>query len=79
MKSVQLFPVLLFHLGVGVSSHVADAEFAPIFDGKTLAGWHPSARTGHSRAGGNTSGIGLQDLGSPCWFKDIKLNPLSAN
>ena len=79
MKLVQLFPVLLFNLGVGVSSHAADAEFAPIFDGKTLIGWHASAKTGHSRAGGNISGIGLQDHRSPCWFKNIKLKPLSAN
>ena len=27
-----------------------------LFDGKTLAGWHVSAKTGHSRTSGNTSG-----------------------
>jgi 3-keto-disaccharide hydrolase len=46
--------------------------FVSIFDGKTLNGWHPSAKTGHSRASKNTSGgkwvaedgaiIGSQDI-----------------
>ena len=33
-----------------------DAGFVPLFDGKTLAGWHASAQSGHSRASGNKSG-----------------------
>ena len=51
---------------------VAEAGFTPLFDGKTLAGWHVSAQTGHSRASGNTSGgkwvvedgaiVGSQDI-----------------
>ena len=28
----------------------------PLFNGKTLAGWHPSAKTGHSKASNNQSG-----------------------
>ncbi|MSU61658.1 MAG: DUF1080 domain-containing protein [Pedosphaera sp.] len=51
---------------------VAEEAFIPIFDGKTLAGWHASSKTGHSRASKNTSGgkwviedgaiIGSQDI-----------------
>src|SRR5262245_41984183 len=47
-------------------------DFVPIFDGKTLAGWHVSAKTGHSRASKNQSGgkwviengaiVGSQDI-----------------
>ena len=49
-----------------------DSGFVAIFDGKTLDGWHVSARTGHSRASGNKSGgrwvveggaiVGSQDI-----------------
>ncbi|MCX8155269.1 MAG: DUF1080 domain-containing protein [Verrucomicrobiae bacterium] len=34
----------------------AEEGFVPLFDGKTLQGWHVSAKTGHSRASTNTSG-----------------------
>jgi hypothetical protein len=37
-------------------SRAADTGFEPIFDGKTLKGWHVSSKTGHSRASGNMSG-----------------------
>jgi hypothetical protein len=30
--------------------------FAPIFDGKTLNGWHASTKTGHSSASKHQSG-----------------------
>jgi hypothetical protein len=33
-----------------------DKDFVPIFDGKSLDGWHASAKSGHSRASGNKSG-----------------------
>ncbi len=33
-----------------------DAGFVPLFDGKTLKGWHASAQTGHSKASGNKTG-----------------------
>jgi hypothetical protein len=49
-----------------------DAGFESIFDGKSLQGWHPSAKTGHSRASQQKSGgrwvvedgaiIGSQDI-----------------
>ena len=48
------------------------AGWTPLFDGKTLAGWHVSAKTGHSRASKNQSGgkwevkdgaiVGTQDI-----------------
>jgi hypothetical protein len=49
-----------------------EAGFEPIFDGKTLKGWHASAKTGHSQASGHRSGgrwvaedgaiVGSQDI-----------------
>jgi hypothetical protein len=58
-------------LPLGVA-RAAEEGFVPIFDGKTLTGWHPSAQTGHSRASKNQSGgkwvveegaiIGSQDI-----------------
>ena len=33
-----------------------EAGFASLFDGKSLQGWHVSAKTGHSHASGNKSG-----------------------
>lgn len=50
----------------------ADDGFVPIFDGRTLKGWHVSGKSGHSRASRNQSGgrwvvengaiIGSQDI-----------------
>jgi hypothetical protein len=39
-----------------VPSQAAEDGFVSIFDGKTLEGWHVSAKTGHSRASQHTSG-----------------------
>jgi Domain of Unknown Function (DUF1080) len=49
-----------------------EPEFQPIFDGKTLAGWHVSAKSNHSKASGKKSGgrwvvekgaiVGSQDI-----------------
>ena len=33
-----------------------ETGFRPIFNGKDLTGWHPSAQTGHSRKSGSKSG-----------------------
>ncbi len=33
-----------------------EAGFVPVFDGKTLDGWHVSAKTGHSGASGHKTG-----------------------
>jgi hypothetical protein len=57
MKTPRSFPGLA-SLGVaGVAAVLAfAADFESLFDGQTLQGWHISARSGHSRASGNTSG-----------------------
>jgi hypothetical protein len=59
-------------LSVAPASHAADMGFEPIFDGKTLKGWHVSGKTGHSRASTNMTGgkwvvengaiVGSQDI-----------------
>jgi hypothetical protein len=40
---------------VSVTLLAAEPGFISIFDGSTLKGWHPSAKTGHSRASKNES------------------------
>lgn len=35
---------------------LSNEGFTTIFDGKSLKGWHVSAKTGHSKVSGNTSG-----------------------
>jgi hypothetical protein len=62
--------VLVFSLSL--SAQPAADGFIPIFDGKTLNGWHASAKTGHSRASEHKSGgrwfvqdgaiVGSQDI-----------------
>jgi len=39
-----------------LSAQTNDPGFVPIFNGKSLSGWHPSAQTGHSGASKNQSG-----------------------
>jgi len=56
----------------GTVLRAADDGFVPLFDGKTLKGWHASAKTGHSAASRNQSGgrwvvedgaiVGSQDI-----------------
>lgn len=41
---------------VGLAFQTRAADWVPLFNGKDLAGWHVSAKTGHSRASKNTSG-----------------------
>ncbi|MBM3823847.1 MAG: DUF1080 domain-containing protein [Verrucomicrobia bacterium] len=41
---------------LSLALNAAEPGFESIFDGSTLKGWHVSAKTGHSRASGNTSG-----------------------
>ena len=70
-SSSFLFSALVL-AGPCSSSRAAEAGFIPVFDGKTLAGWHVSARTGHSGASQHKSGgrwvveegalIGSQDI-----------------
>jgi len=66
------FAVLLAVQAPAAEDKPSDAGFTPIFDGKTLAGWHVSAQTGHSRTSLNKSGgkwvvqdgaiVGSQDI-----------------
>src|SRR3954451_17237237 len=63
---------LLISFGCWFAASAAEVGFVSIFDGKTLNGWHVSARTGHSRASKNTTGgkwvvqdgaiVGSQDI-----------------
>jgi hypothetical protein len=41
---------------LGLPTSAAEPGFSPIFDGKTLKGWHISERSGHSRKSENKSG-----------------------
>ena len=53
-------------------AQTAEPGFQSIFDGKTLVGWHVSAKSGHSKTSGNKSGgrwvvengaiVGSQDI-----------------
>ena len=69
--------ITLITLGSVACSRAASPEtstngFVSIYDGKTLSGWHVSAKTGHSRASTNRSGgkwvvedgaiVGSQDI-----------------
>ena len=63
---------LFVSLGFSLALNAADDGFVSIFDGKTLNGWHVSAKTGHSRASKNMTGgkwviaegaiVGSQDI-----------------
>ena len=79
MKAIVLSAAMLALClaGAGLAREAAAAEgneagFERIFDGQTLAGWHASAKTGHSGASGHKSGgrwvaedgmiVGSQDI-----------------
>jgi hypothetical protein len=74
MKRLTCLSVLAGALLAGVILHAQSSSggFDSIFDGKTLKGWHVSAKTGHSRPSGNKTGgkwvvengaiIGTQDI-----------------
>ena len=52
-----------------------DAGFVSIFDGKSLKGWHVSAKTGHSRASKNqTGGRWVVENGAIIGSQDIPAN-----
>lgn len=58
--------------GLALTARSAEDGFSPIFDGRTLTGWHVSAKTGHSAASNHQSGgqwvvedgalVGSQDI-----------------
>ena len=67
------FTITVLTLGAsGVAAQTNADGFVPIFDGKSLTGWHASAKTGHSRASTNQTGgrwvvengaiVGSQDI-----------------
>ena len=59
MKTLLLFcPCAAFSLAALSTSlaQTMDEGFVPIFDGKTLHGWHASAQTGHSAASHHQTG-----------------------
>lgn len=65
--------VLISLVASAMASHAADSgDFVPIFDGKSLQGWHVSAQTGHSATSKHQTGgkwvvqdgaiVGSQDI-----------------
>ena len=75
MKANEMVPAVVtagLALALLAPARAAEDGFIPLFDGKTLKGWHASASTGHSRASGNKSGgrwvvedgaiVGSQDI-----------------
>lgn len=56
MKTLLLPVVALLLSPLAFAQEKAEDGFVSIFDGKTLAGWHVSAKTGHSGTSGNQSG-----------------------
>jgi 3-keto-disaccharide hydrolase len=71
MKTSLLTPLCLA-VAFTSSAQTNEKGFVPIFDGKTLTGWHVSAKTGRSRASKHKSGgrwvvedgaiVGSQDI-----------------
>jgi len=67
-----LLTLLCVAVELSASAQTNKTGFVSIFDGKSLAGWHVSAKTGHSRASTNQSGgkwviedgaiVGSQDI-----------------
>jgi 3-keto-disaccharide hydrolase len=72
MKLPFLTATIVFFALSAFSQDAARDGFVSIFDGKTLTGWHVSAKTGHSHASKNQSGgrwiveegaiVGSQDI-----------------
>lgn len=71
LATLALAPAFLGSIPLVAAPGAGDG-FTPIFDGKTLAGWHVSAKTGHSGASKHQSGgkwviedgaiVGSQDI-----------------
>jgi Domain of Unknown Function (DUF1080) len=67
-----LLTLLCVAVELSASAQTNETGFVSIFDGKSLAGWHVSAKTGHSRKSKNASGgkwviedgaiVGSQDI-----------------
>jgi len=71
LPSIALFSAFLIVVSMA-RAQVPEPGFESIFDGKTLAGWHVSAKSNHSKTSGNKSGgrwvvekgaiVGSQDI-----------------
>jgi hypothetical protein len=71
-KPITVAALLASLVSLPLTRGADEDQFISIFDGKTLNGWHVSAKTGHSRASKNQSGgkwivqdgaiIGSQDI-----------------
>jgi hypothetical protein len=60
---------------LAVSAQSSADSFVPIFDGKTIQGWHVSAKTGHSAASkGQTGGRWVVEDGAITGTQDIPGN-----
>jgi len=71
VRSVSL-PILL---SLAPLAQAADDSFISLFDGKTLAGWHPSVQTGHSAASQHkTAGRWVVEDGAIVGSQDIPGN-----
>lgn len=62
-------------LAIALPAQAADEGFIPIFDGKTLTGWHVSAQTGHSaKSDHKTGGKWVVENGAITGSQDIPGN-----
>ena len=69
-----IIPLTLVSL-LCASLFAADPGFVSIFDGTSLKGWHPSAKTGHSKASTNrTAGKWVVEKGAIVGTQDIPGN-----
>src|SRR5262245_47270217 len=72
---IPLIAFLCIEVTFSTSSQTNETGFVPIFDGKSLAGWHVSAKTGHSRASQNqTGGKWIVEDGAIVGSQDIPAN-----
>ena len=55
-RRITHFVLVFVVSAIAAGPLAAEDGFVPIFDGKTLQGWHASAKTGHSRASKNQTG-----------------------
>ncbi len=74
MNAHRTRSLFLSTVGLGAAAAIVAlaADWTPIFDGKTLAGWHVSAKTGHSQTSQHKTGgrwivengaiVGSQDI-----------------
>jgi hypothetical protein len=56
MNRRQLLQALATVLSLPLWAENAPGRWRPLFDGRTLTGWRPTAKSPHSRAGGNKTG-----------------------